>query len=269
MRFFPTAIAIGLVTAGISIGASLIPVQHLEPATLAVFLDYTAKFEQSVSAPFTASGKLWIDDDHSSRHKDFESGRPVVEARENSDIRNGSIHHYSGAIRIPGAKIEQVRRVMQDYSSYAKYFKPDVARGAGVLLTDSTPEDEHFRSRLLLTESTVWLDVAYDAQYDTHYRRIDANRWVSHSTTISIRELLDARKLDGDAFPDGNDHGFLWRTNTYWFARERDGGLDLQLDSMSLSRTAPLGFGWWGNKRTHDAVDKLLRDTKSAVEAIR
>jgi hypothetical protein len=269
MRFFTTAIAIGFVTAGITIGASIIPVQHLEPATLAVFLDYTSKFEQTVAAPFKVSGKLWIDDDRSSKHKDFETGKPVVEARQNSDIHNGSIHHYSGAIRVPGAKIDQVRRVMQDYPNYANYFKPDVARGSGVEQPDSTPEDEHFKSRLFLTESTVWMDVAYDARYDTHYRRIDADRWISHSTTISIRELMDAKKLDGETFPEGEDHGFLWRTNNYWFARERDGGLDLEVDSMTLSRTAPIGFGWWGNKRTRDAVEKMLRDTKTAVLAMR
>jgi len=269
MRFFPTVVVIGLVSAGITIGASIIPVQHLEPATIALFQDYTAKFEQRVSAPFTASGKLFIDDDNSSKHRDYDAGKPVVEARENSDIHDGSIHHYSGTIRVPGAKIDQVRRVMQDYSNYPNYFKPDVARGSGMVQADSTPEDEHFKSRLFLTESTVWLDVAYDAQYDTHYRRIDANRWISHSTTISISELLDAKKLDGGSFPVGDDHGFLWRTNNYWFARERDGGLDLQLDSMTLSRTTPLGFGWWGNKRTHDAVDKMLRDTRSAIQSMR
>lgn len=269
MRFLPATIGLGLVFAGATIGASIIPVSHLESGTVALFQDYTTKFELRVSAPFTASGKLWIDDDRSDRRKDFDTGKPIVEARENQDIRNGSIHHYSGSIRVPDAGIELVRRVMQDYSNYPNYFKPDVARGSGMVQPDSTPEDEHFRSRLFLTESTLWLDVAYDAQYDSHYRRIDANRWTSHSTTVSIRELLDAKRLDGGVFPEGNDHGFLWRTNNYWFARERDGGLDLQLDSMTLSRTTPLGFGWWGNKRTHDAVDKMLRDTKSAIESLR
>ena len=221
------------------------------------------------SAPFNANGKLWIDEDHTSKHKDFDAGKPVIEARQNQDIKNGSIHHYSGSVRIPGAKIEQLRRIMGDYSNYVNYFKPDVVRGSGVLQPDSTPEDEHFQSRMFLSEATVWLDVAYDAQYDSHFRRLDANRWTSRSTSLSIKELQDAKKLDGSTYPEGEDHGFLWRTNTYWFARERDGGLDLEVDSMTLSRITPLGFGWWGNKRTHDAVDKMLRDTKTAVEALR
>lgn len=268
MRFSPIILGFGLVFAGAMAGAALIPVSHLEAATVALFQDYTSKFEQRVSAPFTASGKLFIDDE-SSKRKDYEAGKPIVEARENRDIQNGSIHHYAGAIRVPGATIDQVRRVMQDFSNYPNYFKPDVARGSGEVQSDSTPDDEHFRSRLFLTESTVWLDVAYDAHYDSHYRRIDANRWTSHSTTLSVRELQDAKRLDGSLFPEGEDHGFLWRTNNYWFARARDGGLDLQLDSMTLSRTTPLGFGWWGNKRTHDAVDKMLRDTRSAIESLR
>jgi hypothetical protein len=269
MRFFAIVTGLILVLTGVKAQASFIPLSHLEAGAVALFLDYTTKFEQQVYAPFTASGKLWIDQDHSSRRKDFDAGKPVVEARENADIRNGSIHHYSGTIRVPDAKIDQVRRVMEDFPNYSNYFKPDVARGGGFLLPDSTPDDEHFTSRLFLTESTVWLDVAYDAQYDSHFRRIDASRWTSHSTTISIRELLDAKKLDGGAFPEGEDHGFLWRTNNYWLAREREGGLDLQVDSMTLSRTTPLGFSWWGNKRTHDAVDKMLRDTKSAIESLR
>lgn len=268
MRSFPVIVSLGLIAVGVALG-SVIPIARLDAGSLAIFQDYTSKFEEKVSAQFASTGKLWIDDDHSGKRRDFEAGKPVVEARQNQDIKNCSIHHYSGAIRVLGAKITQVNRVMQDYDNYKNYYKPDIARGSAIRQPDSTPEDEHYQSRLFLTESTFGINVAYDARYDSHYRRLDANHWVSRSTTLSIRELQDGKRLDGALFPEGEDHGFLWRTNTYWYARERDGGLDLQLDSMTLSRTAPTGFGWFGNKRTHDAVDKMLRDTKSAIESIR
>jgi hypothetical protein len=265
MRAFLIILASGC----IALNASVIPVIHRDPATLAVFQEYTAKFEQQVSAAFSAASKMWIDDEHSSKRKDFDAGKPVVEARTTSDIHNGSIHHFSGAIRIPGAKIESMRRIMLDYTNYPVYFKPDVVRGSGVVQPDSVPEDEHYRTRLFLTESTLWIDVAYDAQYDSHYRWLDPKRWTSRSTTVSVKELIDAKQLDGETFPEGEDHGFLWSTNNYWFARQRDGGLDLQLDSMSLSRTTPVGFGWWGNRRTREAVEKMLRDTKKAIESLK
>jgi len=267
MRISPAKLGLSLALGVATLEAAVIPMAHLDASAVAIFQDYTAKFEQRVSASFAASGKLWIDD--SGKRNDYEAGKPIVEARENADIKNGSIHHFSGAIRVPGAKIEHVRRIMQDYSNYANYFKPDVAKGSGASQPDSTPDDEHFQSNLFLTESTLWIDVAYDAKYDTHYRRLDASRWTARSTTMSLRELLDAKKLDGSAYPEGEDHGFLWRSNTYWYARERNGGLDLQVDSMSLSRTPPFGTGWWGTRRTKDAVDKMLRDTKAAIEAVR
>ena len=36
----------------------------------------------------------------------------------------------------------------------------------------------------------------------------------------------------------------MWRLNTYWSYEERDGGLYLQIESVSLSRSIPTGLGW-------------------------
>ncbi len=44
--------------------------------------------------------------------------------------------------------------------------------------------------------------------------------------------------------PVGRDGGFLWRINSYWRFDERDGGVYVQCESVSLSRGIPLGFGW-------------------------
>jgi hypothetical protein len=40
------------------------------------------------------------------------------------------------------------------------------------------------------------------------------------------------------------EHGFLWRQNTYWSCEERDGGLYVQVESLSLTRSIPHGLGW-------------------------
>jgi hypothetical protein len=269
MRYSAVILCSSLLCAAAVAEAGVIPISHLDPASVTAFEGYAAKFEQQVSAPFAATGKIWIDADHSGKRRDFDAGKPVVDARENREYKNAAIHHYSGVIRVPGATIEQIRRVMKDYSNYPNYFKPGVARGSGSVQPDSTPDDEHYQTRLFLTESTMGVDVAYDAHYDSHYRRVGPGRWTSRATTVSIRELQDPKNLDGALYPEGNDHGFLWRTNTYWYARERDGGLDLELDSISLSRTAPIGLGWWGNRRAHDAVEKMLLDMKAAIQSTR
>ncbi len=40
------------------------------------------------------------------------------------------------------------------------------------------------------------------------------------------------------------EHGFLWRLNTYWSYEERDGGLYMQIESVSLTRSIPNGLAW-------------------------
>ena len=219
MRYSAFIVSSCLLLAGGAAQAGVIPISHLDPASVTVFQNYAKKFEQQVSAPFAASGKIWIDDDHSGKRRDFDAGKPVVDARENRDYKSASIHHYSGAIRVPGATIEQISHVIKDFGNYPNYFKPGVARGSGAAQPDSTPGDEHYQTRLFLTESTMGIDVAYDARYDCHYRRIAPDRWTSRATTMSIRELQDPKNLDGALYPEGDDHVFLWRTNTYWVAR--------------------------------------------------
>jgi hypothetical protein len=102
--------------------------------------------------------------------------------------------------------------------------------------------------------------------YDTHYLRLDPDRWVSRSASLSIKELVDPATPSRGYYPEGDDHGFLWKTNTYWFVRRSKGGIDLEANSITLSRPTPIGFGWWGTKRTREAVDKMLHDIKAAIE---
>jgi hypothetical protein len=263
MRFF--LVAAGLAVFCATLCASILPTVHLDPATLQTFQTYVAQFERNVAAPYVHSGKMWIDDAH---NRAFAAGKTVVEPRENTDIAGGSIHHFSGAIHVAGGTIADVRHIMQDYTNYPKYFKPDVARGDGTLNPDSTAADEHYTSHISLIQSNLAVTVSYDCVYDTHYRLLDPHHWVSQSSAVSVKEWRDPKDVSKGYYPEGDDHGFLWRTNTFWFIRENSGGIDVQLDSMSLSRPIPTGFAWFGSRRTREAVDKMLRDMKAAVEAL-
>ena len=63
-----------------------------------------------------------------------------------------------------------------------------------------------------------------------------------HSTRIAEVENPDTpteREL-----PVGHDGGYLWRLNTYWRLLQRDRGVYLQCESISLTRGIPLGLGW-------------------------
>lgn len=268
MRFIPLAACFCALSCA-PLHAALLPILHLDTRTLQAFDVYVARFEKDVVAPYVASGRMWMDRmSCCMRGGAFPSGKPALQSRENADFENGSIHHFTGALHVPGGTIDDMRHIMEDYPNYPRYFKPDVLKGSGRPEPDSTPADEHYMAHLTLSESTLWVTVQYDSIYDTHYKRLAPDRWQSTSTTASVKEMRDAKDPGQGYFPEGDDHGFIWRTNTYWFATERNGGLDLELDSLTLSRPNPPGFGWYGGKRSHDAVDKMLRDAKAAIELL-
>ncbi len=269
MRVFLAGAFLGSATFCAALHASILPTVHLDSQALQAFANYVAQFERNVATPYAQSGKMWIDDSSCClRNGAFAAGKPVVEPRENTDVAGGSIHHFSGAMHIQGGSIDNVRHIMEDYPNYPKYFKPDVGKASGILDPGARPGDEHYTANLSLIQSTLWMAVSYDCVYDAHYRLLDPRRWESVSAATSVREWRDPKDVSQGYYPEGDDHGFLWRTNTFWFVRENNGGVDVELDSMTLSRPIPTGFAWWGTRRTRDAVDKMLRDMKAAVEAL-
>jgi hypothetical protein len=44
--------------------------------------------------------------------------------------------------------------------------------------------------------------------------------------------------------PVGQDGGFLWRINSYWKFEEKDSGVYIECESISLTRDIPAGLGW-------------------------
>jgi hypothetical protein len=269
MRLYRLTACAGFAAFCATLHGSVLPTMHLDSRTIQTFENYVGNFEKNVVTPYTQSGKMWVDGAACCmRNGAFTSGKPVVEPRENADITGGSIHHFSGVMHLAGRTIDDVRRIMQDYANYPKYFKPDVSKGSGTAAPDSRSGDEHFISHMSLIQSTLWINVSYDCIYDTHFLRLDPHRWVSKSSAMSIKEWRDPKDSSEGYYPEGDDHGFLWRTNTFWFVRENNGGVDVELDSMTLSRPIPTGFAWWGTRRTRDAVEKMLKDMKVAVEGL-
>ncbi len=67
-------------------------------------------------------------------------------------------------------------------------------------------------------------------------------------------------------------HGFLWRLNTYWSYEERDGGLYLQVESVSLTRSIPHGLGWmvgpFIETIPRESLEFTLRSTCSALRKL-
>ena len=85
-----------------------------------------------------------------------------------------------------------------------------------------------------------------------------------------IAEVEDAGEPDEHELPEGNDHGYIWRLDSYWRLEEKEGGVYVQVESIALSRTIPWTIARLVNPLVRsiprNVLSSLLRETRAAVE---
>jgi hypothetical protein len=88
------------------------------------------------------------------------------------------------------------------------------------------------------------ITVVVNSDHEARFTRHDTGRAESriHSTRVAeVEEPGTAREREK---PVGHDGGYLWRLNSYWRFQQRDDGVYLQCESISLTRGIPFGLGW-------------------------
>ena len=143
------------------------------------------------------------------------------------------LHHWRATAFVPGAQAGDFERLLRDFAAYPHVFAPQVTE-ARVVTPAAGPD--HLQATMRVRQHHV-LTVVLDTTYDVTFGRLDLQHAFSLSRSLNIAELT----VSGSP---AADHGFLWRLNTYWSWEERDGGLYLQVESVSLTRAIPAGLGW-------------------------
>lgn len=153
-------------------------------------------------------------------------------------LPSAMLHRWRGTTFVPGAHAADFERLMRDYSGYPKLFAPEVL-SAQVLSNDG----DHYQVTMRVRQKHI-LTVVLDTAYDVTFGRLDPHHGYSISRSTQISEIASAGTPQEHALSPAEDHGFLWRLNTYWSYEERGGGLYLQIESVSLTRAIPPGLSW-------------------------
>lgn len=154
------------------------------------------------------------------------------------DVPSGMIHHWRATVFAPGATLKQALTLVKDYDHHDKYYAPDVQRAKLV-----KREGDKFSIYYRLRRKKV-ITVVMDTYYDVTYGKVVGKRTTSRSYSTKIQEIKDPGEPDERALEPDDGTGFMWRLYTYWRFEERDGGLYLQCEAVSLSRDIPTGVGW-------------------------
>ena len=150
----------------------------------------------------------------------------------------GMIHHWKGSVFIPGATLAEVLKFLQTYDQHHRFFR-EVEQSRLISRKGDT-----FRIFYRLKRKKV-ITAVYNTEHTAIYQRHGPQRVSSRSVATRIAELKAPGTPAEKEKPPGKDRGFLWRANGYWRLAERQGrGVVVEWESVSLSRSIPLGLGW-------------------------
>ena len=180
-----------------------------------------------------------------------------------SELPGGLLHHWRGTAFAPGATAKDFERVMRDFGGYSRVFAPQVMRASVV-----GGQGDRVQAVMRVRQKHV-ITVVLDTAYDVSFGRLDAGHGWSVSRSTRVAEIEDAGTAKERVLRLDEEHGFLWRMNTYWSYEERDSGLYMQVESVSLSRGIPVGLGWavrpFVESVPRDSLEFTLRAAGAAV----
>jgi hypothetical protein len=246
---------------------------ELKPATAAAFDKYVRLTEQRMNAELAPGTFLWIDRLSGQARVDamatLKRGQLVIErlrTREggsNLDAPDGMIHHWLGLVFIPGIKVDAAVALLQDYDRHARVYAPNVAASKTL-----QKNGDRFRVFLRFYMKKV-IAVTMNSEHEAVFTRQAPDRAWSRIHSTRIAEVAEAGTPQERELPPGRDQGFMWRLNTYWRFLERDGGVYVQCESLTLSRDIPFGLGWligpFVTSVPKDSLTFTLEKTRSAL----
>jgi hypothetical protein len=196
----------------LALGATGVAAAEFKAETQRAWSTYVQVTEGRIARELGSADRFLVLDFGPSEAADrtaLRGGRIVTRKVETTDPRGqevdvpaGMVHHWMGAVLVPGARPETTRTFLR-------------------------------------VQRTKIVTVVYNTEHIVAYRPESATRASSTSHATKIAELENPNTPAEREKPQGQDHGFLWGWNSYWRYEQVDGGVLVECESVSLSRSIP------------------------------
>jgi hypothetical protein len=238
----------------------------LTQATVDAFDRYIAATEERLEPRFQGRQFLWADETPEWRPQ-LKRGALIVHPVQSNGmvaVKGGLIQDWAGAVFIPNASLKRALAVVQDYGHHKDFYKPEVA---DAMIRSRTGDD--FQVYMRIVKAKLLLSDVLNTEHDIRFTTVDAHRVYSRAYSRRIAEVTDAGKPGERELAVGKDRGFLWRIYGYWFFEERDGGVYVTCQSITLTRDLPFALGKILGPILRDlpgeAIRNSLEQTRKAV----
>jgi hypothetical protein len=235
------------------------------PAAVSAFNSYTKAVESRLTQQHRSTNTFLAPLNPETENTRLIKGELIIEklTPTTTDLSGALLHHWRGTAFAPGAKASDFEQLMRDFDSYPQHFAPQVLQAKV-----STQDGDRMQASMRVRQKHV-LTVVMDTNYDITFGHLDTRHGYSTSRSTHIAEIDSPGTSDEHTLSTNQEHGFLWRLNTYWTYEERDGGLYLQIEAVSLTRSIPNGVGWairpYVDSIPRESLEFTLRSTCNAL----
>ncbi len=225
-------------------------------------------YVQTVNATMAAraEGKnpfLWVDESPELGRR-VRAGEVLVATHGVRTVPGGLIHHWVGAMFLPGVTPDEVTQVLDDYDHYGEFYRPMVMKSK---LLERT--DDHDLVTMLMMRKAFSVTAAVETDNQVRRIQLDADKVYTLSSSVRVQEVANYGRRDEHLFSEGQGPGYVWRTFEMTRVDQRDGGVYLEMEMISLSRGIPVAFRWLitplTEKLPRQIVFDMLSDTAAAV----
>jgi len=151
----------------------------------------------------------------------------------------GLIHHWTGEIFLPQTNKQTVLSVLQGYDEYAQTYNPAVV---GSTLVSHTGQD--FKYRLKFEQHGFGVHAGLKGDFHSTYELLDDRTGYSITEATNLVELEKPGSAEERELTVAESHGYVERILTVVRYREVAEGVQLEVETLTLSRDVPASLRW-------------------------
>jgi hypothetical protein len=253
-----------VVVCGLILSAGVPALADAPPAAVSAFQAYVGRVDARLARQHASATEFIVGAETPAVKDKLQRGEFVTEKlTPDVEIPGALLHDWRGTAFVPGATAASFERLLRNFAEYPKIYAPQV------LSAKVTNERGDNLQAMMRVQQKHVITVVMDTSYDVAFTRPDPKHGYSISRSTHVAEIASPGTSSEHALSANDEHGFLWKLNTYWTYEERDGGLYIQIESVTLTRSIPHGLGWavkpFVESVPRESLEFTLRATSKAL----
>jgi hypothetical protein len=246
---------------------------ELRPETVRAWNDYIASREKQIATELKSPKGFLAMDFQDQREAAVErravlagevSVKRMNPAGGKSDLQipGGTIHHWRGVVFIPDVSWEFAMHRIR-HPELETEMQEDVLESR--VLERTSPDQ--YRLFLKLKRTQI-ITVVYNTEHLARFSKHGDDKHTSSSVSVKIAEVEQSGGVEREK-PEGNDSGFLWRMNSYWRYQKVPGGMMVECETITLSRSIPFLLEGLArpiiNNVAGESMERTLRELRARM----